>query len=44
MQRTGHEHETYSIAQGCVKAYIDDPRPMSEKIGEEIEKELENLK
>lgn len=28
----------------CVKAYIDDPRPMSEKIGEEIEKELENLK
>lgn len=27
-----------------VKAYIDDPRPMSEKIGEEIEKELENLK
>jgi hypothetical protein len=28
----------------CVKAYIDDPRPMSEKMGEEIEKELENLK
>ena len=27
-----------------IKAYIDDPRPMSEKIGEEIEKELENLK
>lgn len=27
-----------------VQAYIDDPRPMSEKIGEEIEKELENLK
>lgn len=27
----------------CVKAYIDDPRPMSEKMGEEIEKELENL-
>lgn len=27
-----------------VKAYIDDPRPMSEKMGEEIEKELENLK
>ena len=27
-----------------VKAYIDDPRPMSEKLGEEIEKELENLK
>jgi hypothetical protein len=26
-----------------VKEYIDDPRPMSEKIGEEIEKELENL-
>ena len=24
--------------------YVDDPRPMSEKIGEEIEKELENLK
>lgn len=28
----------------CVKAYIDDPRPMSERMGEEIEKELENLK
>ena len=28
----------------ATKAYIDDPRPMSEKIGEEIEKELENLK
>lgn len=28
----------------CVKAYIDDPRPMLEKMGEEIEKELENLK
>lgn len=27
-----------------IEAYIDDPRPMSEKIGEEIEKELENLK
>lgn len=28
----------------CVKAYIDDTLPMSEKMGEEIEKELENLK
>lgn len=28
----------------CVKAYIDDSRPISEKMGEEIEKELENLK
>lgn len=27
-----------------VKSYIDDPRPMSERMGEEIEKELENLK
>lgn len=27
-----------------IKAYIDDPRPMSEQLGEEIEKELENLK
>ena len=27
-----------------IQTYIDDPRPMSEKIGEEIEKELENLK
>lgn len=27
-----------------IKAYIDDPRPMSEKMCEEIEKELENLK
>lgn len=33
----GHMHKS-------IKAYIDDPRPMSEKIGEEIEKELENLK
>lgn len=24
--------------------YVDDPRPMSEKIGDDIEKELENLK
>lgn len=27
-----------------IKAYIDDPRPLSEKLGEAIEKELENLK
>lgn len=27
-----------------IKAYIDDPRPLSEQLGEEIEKELENLK
>lgn len=27
-----------------IKAYVDDPRPMSEKIGKDIEKELENLK
>lgn len=27
-----------------IKIYVDDPRPMSEKMVEEIEKELENLK
>ena len=37
-------HKLIDHMYKSVKAYIDDPRPMSEKIGEEIEKELENLK
>ena len=37
-------HKLLDHMYKSVKAYIDDPRPMSEKIGEEIEKELENLK
>lgn len=37
-------HQLIGHMYKCVKAYIDDPRPMSEKMGEEIEKELENLK
>lgn len=37
-------HKLLDHMHKSVKAYIDDPRPMSEKIGEEIEKELENLK
>lgn len=37
-------HQLIGHMYKCVKEYIDDPRPMSEKMGEEIEKELENLK
>lgn len=37
-------HKLLDHLHKSIKAYIDDPRPMSEKIGEEIEKELENLK
>lgn len=37
-------HKLLDHMHKSVKAYIDDPRPLSEKIGEEIEKELENLK
>ena len=37
-------HRLIDHMHKSIKAYIDDPRPMSEKIGEEIEKELENLK
>lgn len=37
-------HKLLDHMYKSIKAYIDDPRPMSEKIGEEIEKELENLK
>lgn len=37
-------HKLLDHMHKSVKAYIDDPRPMSEKMGEEIEKELENLK
>ena len=37
-------HWMIDLMHKSIKAYIDDPRPMSEKIGEEIEKELENLK
>ena len=37
-------HWMIDLMHKSVKSYIDDPRPMSEKLGEEIEKELENLK
>lgn len=37
-------HWMIDLMYKSVKAYIDDPRPMSEQLGEEIEKELENLK
>lgn len=37
-------HRLIDHMHKSIKAYIDDPRPMSEKLGEEIEKELENLK
>ena len=37
-------HKLLDHMHKSVKAYIDDPRPMSEQLGEEIEKELENLK
>lgn len=44
---TDYANITHSLIDHMYKsiqAYIDDPRPMSEKMGEEIEKELENLK
>ena len=37
-------HRLIDHMHKSIKAYIDDPRPMSEQLGEEIEKELENLK
>ena len=37
-------HWMIDLMHKSVKAYIDDPRPMSEQLVEEIEKELENLK
>ena len=37
-------HWMIDLMHKSIKSYIDDPRPMSEKLGEEIEKELENLK
>ena len=37
-------HKLLDHMHKSIKAYIDDPRPMSEQLGEEIEKELENLK
>lgn len=37
-------HWMIDLMHKSIKAYIDDPRPMSEQLGEEIEKELENLK
>lgn len=44
MDYVNFAHRLIDHMYKCVKAYIDDPRPMSEKMGEEIEKELENLK
>lgn len=44
---TDYANITHSLIDHMYKsiqAYIDNPRPMSEKMGEEIEKELENLK
>ena len=37
-------HWMIDLMYKSIKSYIDDPRPMSEQLGEEIEKELENLK
>lgn len=37
-------HWMIDLLYKAIKAYIDDPRPMSEQLSEEIEKELENLK
>ncbi len=44
MDYANFAHRLINHIYKCVKAYIDDPRPMSEKMGEEIEKELEHLK
>ena len=44
MDYANFAHRLIGHMYKCVKAYIDDPRPMSEKMGEEIEKELEYLK
>lgn len=44
MDYANFTHRLIDHMYKSVKAYIDDPRPMSEKLGEEIEKELENLK
>lgn len=44
MDYANFAHRLIDHIYKCVKAYIDDPRPMSEKMGEEIEKELEYLK
>lgn len=44
MDYANSAHRLIDHMYKCVKAYIDDPRPMSGKTGEEIEKELEHLK
>lgn len=44
MDYVNFAHRLIDHMYKCLKAYIDDPRPMSEKMGEEIEKELEDLK
>ena len=44
MDYVNFAHRLIDHMYKSVKSYIDDPRPMSEKMGEEIEKELENLK
>lgn len=44
MDYANFAHRLIGHMYKCVKAYIDDPRLMSEKMGEEIEKELEYLK
>lgn len=44
MDYANFAHRLIDHMYKSVKSYIDDPRPMSEKMGEEIEKELEDLK
>jgi hypothetical protein len=44
MDYANFAHRLIDHMYKSVKSYIDDPRPMSEKMGEEIEKELECLK
>ena len=44
MDYANRAHWMIDLMYTSIKKYIDDPRPMSEQLGEEIEKELENLK
>lgn len=44
MDYVNFAHRLIDHMYKSVKSYIDDPRPLSEKMGEEIEKGLENLK
>lgn len=44
MNYANFAHRLIDHMYESVKAYIDDPRPMPEKMSKEIEKKLENLK